>query len=101
MDHACEHPLDKFALLQKGTHLLAPARPLVSPLPGLPSVTRIPGLSLLVVPTLNSPATPWAARVNILEELGKWDWEVTNAACSHTATVTEPGLGAAFPGDPV
>lgn len=33
-----------------------------------------------MVPTLNSPATPWAARVNNLEELGKWDWEVTHAA---------------------
>lgn len=41
-----------------------------------------------MVLTLNSPATPWAARVNILEELGKWDWEVTHAACSHTAIVT-------------
>lgn len=35
------------------------------------------------MPTLNSPATPWAARVNNLEELGKWDWEVTHAARSH------------------
>lgn len=33
-----------------------------------------------------------AARVNILEELGKWDWEVTHGACGRSATVTEPEL---------
>lgn len=37
-----------------------------------------------MVPTLNSPATLWAARVNNLEELEKWDWEVTHAACSQS-----------------